>query len=426
MPTCNSIDIAPDALTGAIIAMEGISDGATILNGPTGCKYFHGAISDSQYPRSFSVDPLDYGKVHYFGQPRVPTTYLDSNDYVFGSSEKVRVLTDELVGKYAIVSIVNSPGASLLAEDLERLIDKDRMFLIETTGFSGSMFDGFQNAVITLLERFSIKGLEEQDMTVNLVGISIYHKHWQGNIEEIRSILSKMGIRVNAVVCAGSSFEDLKGVGKAKCNIIVHEEYGLRIAEWLRSELSMPFINPPMGAPVGFGSIESFIKNVSSFFDVDPNKALDSVKDSRSHCYGVLSRYNSLSGLPRGATFSIHSDPSLALPLLHMLYDYLGMIPESISLTTDSKLSVSKGIDSYLTSKGLGDALRELSGSFPDILLSDGNTISKHRLDNQLVEGIEISLPSHGYSDVLPKATLGIKGTYIILEKILNGLYRVY
>ena len=32
-------DTAPDALTGAVLAVEGIPDAAVLLNGPTGCKF---------------------------------------------------------------------------------------------------------------------------------------------------------------------------------------------------------------------------------------------------------------------------------------------------------------------------------------------------------------------------------------------------
>ena len=83
-------DIFPDSLTGAILAVEGIRDAAAVLNGPTGCKYFHGAIAEDQLPRAGSFDPLLYSERFYFGQPRVPATYLDSDDYIFGASDKLR------------------------------------------------------------------------------------------------------------------------------------------------------------------------------------------------------------------------------------------------------------------------------------------------------------------------------------------------
>jgi len=424
---CNPIDILPDAMTGAILAMEGIRDSLTILNGPTGCKYFHASISDSQYPRSDSIDPLGRSGPFFFGQPRVPTTYLESDDYIFGSSAKVEQILAKLGGFNGLTSIVNSPAASLLAEDLNRLIKNDRTIFIESTGFSDTIYDGFQRAIIQLLERFSDRDVECGDTkSVNLIGISIYHKHWQGNIEEICSLLSLMGIRVNSVISAGTAFRDMVDVRRAAANIVVHEEYGIDIARWLESELSMPYINPSSGSPLGFDSIESFILEVADSLGVDPSPALESVRKARKHCFRVISRYNSLSGLPKGATFAIHAEPSLALPLVHLLHDYLGMIPIRVSLTTERDLLTRRNLEGHLRERGFKDSLTALEEAYPDVLFSDGNTISKHKLINPLVEGIEVSLPSHGFADVLPKAILGIRGTYILLEKVLNGIYRVY
>jgi nitrogenase molybdenum-iron protein alpha/beta subunit len=95
----------PDRLTGAILAIEGIRDAAVLLNGPTGCKFYHGAVAEGQLPRESSYDPLQFVDEFYFGQPRVPATYLDSEDYVFGASAKLE----------RILPVVASKGHSLIA-----------------------------------------------------------------------------------------------------------------------------------------------------------------------------------------------------------------------------------------------------------------------------------------------------------------------
>lgn len=71
--------IEPDGLTGAILAIEGIRDGAAVLNGPTGCKAYHSALSDKKLARSDSYKGVLYQREFYFGQSRVPATYLDQS-----------------------------------------------------------------------------------------------------------------------------------------------------------------------------------------------------------------------------------------------------------------------------------------------------------------------------------------------------------
>lgn len=106
----------PDSLMGAILVIEGIEDAVVLLNGPTGCKTFYGWISNLQYPRSDHLNPGRFLQEFYFGQARVPTTYLDEQDYVFGGSEKLERIFDAIAAEsYALIGIVNSPGAALIA-----------------------------------------------------------------------------------------------------------------------------------------------------------------------------------------------------------------------------------------------------------------------------------------------------------------------
>ena len=50
----------------------------------------------------------------YFGQPRVPATYLDDHDYVFGATDKLEKILPVVAQKgHSLVAVVNSPGAAL-------------------------------------------------------------------------------------------------------------------------------------------------------------------------------------------------------------------------------------------------------------------------------------------------------------------------
>ena len=66
-------NITPDSLSGIIFALEGISRTAVLLNGPTGCKFYHSSVADNQTIKQFEFDPLNYPDKWYFGQPRLPS-----------------------------------------------------------------------------------------------------------------------------------------------------------------------------------------------------------------------------------------------------------------------------------------------------------------------------------------------------------------
>lgn len=422
-------NIMPDSLTGAIFAVEGIKDGVVVLNGPTGCKLYHSAISDYQYPRQLSFDPLNYPEEFYFGQPRVPCTYLDGYDYVYGSSEKLEKLLKDIKKKSPnLIAVINSPGAALIGDDLNRFIQREvddtLCFSIESTGFSGSYSEGFQNGVIKVLESlYPISRKYKCQNTVNLIGISLYDKYCEGNILEIKRLLELCGIDVISTLCARNDLNTLKDVPRAMYNIVINPENGVDIADWLYDRYDTPYMILKDGMPVGFDATEKFIENICTEFNKDGSKAIEDVEKARARSYLHISRLNSLTGLPKGATFAIGAQGSMAYALAKWLYTYLGMIPVSIEVLESNYTKFEDKLSNFLEGIGFEEALKtSIQLSKADIIFADANTIAQSRLENNSFAGIEISLPSLGYIDVVPKTFFGTSGALMLVEQVLNGL----
>ena len=420
--------IAPDSLTGSILAVEGIADAAVLLNGPTGCKFYHGAVSERQFQRSDSIDPLHYSEEFYFGQPRVPATYLDNQDYVFGPSEKLEKILPVAAGKgHSLIAVVNSPGASLIGDDLEKFITEAGLSVpcvsLENPGFSTSFGTGFQEAVISVIKRLAPLPKPEVQHSVNLVGISIYNRHWEGSLNELRILLETCGINVASVICAGTTVEELKNLRTARYNLIIHEEYGGKIASFLEDSFGIKKIVPQNGAPIGFDSSSAWIREICTVFGIDDKAAQNTINKGRSRSCAVLSRFNSLTGLPKAATFAVSAESSVAYPLTKWLYTYLGMVPVSIRVSGEKGI-YNKPLLEFLLSINLGEVLnRGPDLVAPDVVFADEMTISRLRLRGLKFVGIDICLPGSSHIDVIPKIILGPGGALYLLELILNGLY---
>ena len=108
-------DITPDSLSGLIFGFEGVRHSLTILNGPTGCKFYHSITVENQSLRKDDMDPLHYPEEWFFGQGRVPCTYLDKRDYVYGSDDKLSDAIKFILGRITpeILVIVNTPGTNV-------------------------------------------------------------------------------------------------------------------------------------------------------------------------------------------------------------------------------------------------------------------------------------------------------------------------
>ncbi len=423
--------ISPDGLSGAIFAIEGIVDAAVLLHGPTGCKFYHGAISERSFPRGASFDPLRYGEEFYFGQPRVPASYLDGQDYVFGAVAKIERLLPQIAARgHRLLAIVNTPGAALIGDDLERAIAaadvQTPCLVLENSGFSRSFSAGFQDALIQAIARLDPPPLPPVVRRVNLLGLSLYQRHWQGSLAELRRLLAYCGISVGAILSAGSSVAQFQEIAAAQLNVLVHAEYGTGLAAWLQERYGTPWLCSEQGAPIGFDATEAWLAAICAALDVDPAPGLEALREARRLSYQAISRFNALTGLPRGATFVLQAEGSLAYPLTRWLYEYLGMVPLAVQIS-DPASSYAGALRDYLAAIGCGGAWQAALGreQLPAVVLGSQELIARIGSLGRPVAGVEIGLPGGLYIDVLPKRLLGAEGALFIVEQVLNGLYRL-
>ncbi|MDO9035625.1 MAG: nitrogenase component 1, partial [Methanoregula sp.] len=325
----------PDGFIGTLLAIEGIADARAVLNGPNGCRGYPAYFSDRHYPRENSLDRRTFEELFYFGQPRIPCTYLDSDDYILGSTEKLREILPLVAAKGdAFLAVVNSPGASLIGDDLNRFLAEAHLdplcMAFESAAYSRPLPEGFDETITAVLKWLRLNCLPRMKNRVNLLGFSIIQKHWQGNIAELTRLLNLMGLSVVAVPGAGSSVAELRESTTASVNIVVFPEYAGKTAEFYEREFGIPAIISPDGAPVGFFATEKWIRIIATETGRDPAPALAEIKKERTYAYHQIARFHHEAGYPKGATFAVHGDASFALPLTVWLHDYLGMIPVSV------------------------------------------------------------------------------------------------
>jgi hypothetical protein len=136
-----------------------------------------------------------------------------------------------------------------------------------------------------------------------------------------------------------------------------------------------------------------------------------------------IKRLNSLTGLPKGASFSIRASASVALPLTKWLHDYLGMVPMAIDLV-DRNSALGAKMQQALIKRNCARALDSDSFFKADCVFADGATLASLATTPDNWAGIELALPSLGHVDIVEKCVLGATGSLHILELLLNALIR--
>lgn len=419
----------PDGLTGALLALEGIEDAAVILHGPTGCRGHHCSLSERAFPRDVHPERINFTERFYFGQPRIPTTCLDGEDFVFGAASKLREAIAMVNGRRpGLLAVVNSPGAALIGEDLDRIAAEAQLDIpvvtVDMPAISRSMAEGYEQAVLAAVDALDLaRAPVRRAGAVTLVGLSIAYHHWEGSLAKLRRLLALCGIEVVCAPGAGSPSGAFHRIPEAACHVVVHAEYGERIARRLEERLGGKAVVPQCGAPVGFDAVEQWIMEVVDAAGSDPSPALSAIRAVRRRVATVLARVTTLTGAPKGLTAAISADPSTALPLAKFLYEYLSVLPVSVETRNGSETTWSGWLDAALAQMGCAEATHTpWQTADPDLLLADGCQVAQGPTFGLPPQGgIELMLPMSGTVDLTPKALLGAEGAAYLVERIVNA-----
>ena len=427
--------ITADSISGILFALEGVANSLVLLNGPTGCKFYHSSVSDSQVIRPADFEKYNYGMQWFFGQARVPCTYLDNSDYVYGSTEKIEAALADFARelRFDLLAVVNSPGAALIGDDLagiaRRVCPACPVITIQTPGFSDDICRGHETAACALLQALRPEMTKEKPPAqseapaVNLLGLSIYHRNIDGDKAELARLLELCGVRVNTFFLAGSSMDELLRLPAADLNVVIHPETGHASALWLEREFGMPSL-VCKGPPIGFAATEELLGDVCRRVGADPAPALLAIERDRARAYAFLSRVHAVSGLPRGATFSVEGTYAELYACISFLTEYLGMVPVAASVRSASCTQSRAALNELLEDlHALPILSRSIEETPADLVFASGNTIARCKIRGHIGAGVEISLPGLGYYDVTPKTLLGARGALQLVEFVLNGLH---
>lgn len=409
----------PESFLGLLMALEGVRDGYGIIHGPTGCKYYPASMAESRFPvRDKDAQVRNYFKFasnYFFSQPRLPCTYMDMGKFITGGNERLHDLyrkVEEM--KPSMISIVNSPGSSLIGEDLGSVSGTIPTVHIDYNGYSKTCAEGFQDGILEILKVVKPK-LTKKKCGINLLGISILHLNWEDTIEDLSKLLALCDIHVNTVIGAGWSVEDIENSANAELNVLIYPEYGDRVAEYYRDNLNIPYVSAEV--PIGFNNLENWILQICSKLGKDPKPALESIKHARQKAASSISLMESYHMLPKGHTFSLMCDGSLAYAASTFLYEYLGMIP--VAVTCSNGKEWESKLKEFIESKNIpysDDALHTEA----EVMITSGS-LGASCVSRDLVKGyVEMESPGTKYVCTRPEPPIGLDGTMILIDRVLN------
>ncbi len=101
----------------------------------------------------------------------------------------------------------------------------------------------------------------------NILGPTALGFRHRDDVEEVVSLLGRLGVAVNVIAPLGATPADLARLGDASFNIVLYPETGLQAASWLSRSFGQKMTKT---VPIGVGATRDFIAEVAELAGVDP------------------------------------------------------------------------------------------------------------------------------------------------------------
>ncbi len=415
-----------DGFLGAVMAAEGTGGFRALINGPGGCRSRTQILVNEQF---ITVDdnPMKCAKSPFMSkQTRVPCTFLNNRDIVFGTADKIsegiRSVAEATGGN---VVLIDTLGASVQVADRESAASKsgfgDRVVIADPDVSSLSFSAGFDDTMRRIVSFIDPKRGSSGKKKVNILGYGAFDADWTYGMQSLREFLGLMGADVSCFVGLDPA-DRLGDSGNADLNVMIHPECSRMTAEWYSDNLQIPFLEPSLGAPIGYDSIRSFIEEVSQALDLDPSDALNETDEDERKMMRILRNYDKFSGGLRCGGMGFEGMPSDILPVMRWMYNVFSLVPEYVCIRrTDDDRDV-EGVRGFLREIDCLDALDKGPSEDLKVLFTDGLSAQYYKFDHPKMSAVGFEMPFSGVSGLVDRSLMWINGCHILLDKVINGI----
>jgi len=301
-------------LFGAIKALSSIKKCTVLVHGPKGCVYHINYIMGMRG---------DHPSEIY-------STCLDEHDVIFGADQKLKTAIGDLDRECHpdLIAVLSCCASDIIGEDVQSAIRDTPttapVIGIDAGGFEGDFRTGYSETLTRLAEEFVTKSDETDPRSVNLIGLL----RGGPDLQELVRVLELAGIRVNAVLTADATLEEIRQIGRAALNIVLCEPAGKDAAVVLQKMCGTPYIIEEI--PMGVHATRQFLERVTKAV------GLEELPDIHEDCSAVdCSPY-------KNRRIALVSGPTRAISMTRYFVE-LGIEPRLIVVDFHSTISEKLG-----------------------------------------------------------------------------------
>jgi len=241
--------------------------GMIVMHDPSGCN---STYSTHDEPRWYDMESLIF------------ISGLTEKDAIFGNDEKIisDTVRAALELKPRFIAVAGSPIPYITGCDLNAIAMEIEnrcgipSFGFETDGMR-SYVHGASKAFAEYINRMCNSSVKTDDISVNILGVTPLDFSINGSEKAMKKALEERGIKVNAVVAMGSSFEQVENCGCARVNLVV-SSCGLESAKILQQRFGTPYV---IGTPYGYKFTDKLVSDIKTAYE--SGKSINSIITSR-------------------------------------------------------------------------------------------------------------------------------------------------
>lgn len=401
---------------------------------------------------SIKVDSLIGQGEGYAGGSTIPCTNASESEIVFGGEEKLREVID---GAFKVIDadlfvVLTGCTSDIVGDDIASVTgefsEQGRPIVYaETGGFKSNNYKSHEIVVNAIIDQYVDGHIEEGGMKKGLVNVfatvPYQDPYWEGNLSELKRILSGIGFQVNILFGPDShGLPEWQNIPNAQLNIVAGTWVGLGIAEHLKEKYGTPYFHFPY-LPVGGAETTSFLRQAGEAGGLQKDLVEAFIKTEEEKFYSHIERMADFMlefryGLPR--RFYSILDGSYAIGFAKYLVNELGILPARQYVIDDTPEEYRDGIRqqfAHLSDRRSAQVVFETDGGeIEQQIRQDENTsralILGSGWDRDLAKDLEadlliVSVPVQ-YRLILSCGYAGYNGGLRVIEDIYDRVLNTY